>query len=134
MSYTFKETTNTMNIQMNEYASGEMIQFSYFDSCIGVVIARGTEVTGLHLDTEGLDSDAIQDAIKIIKAKGKYDSVAIIGCVDALKNSKKVLYKELKEGLRPKGTVNKYMFNKGVYSVTTAEESSVVRNFVVDVT
>lgn len=134
MPYTFKEATDEMNIQMNEYASAEIIQFSHFDSCIGVIVARGTEVTGLHLDTDGLDSGTIQNAIQIIKAKGKYNSVAIIGCVDALKDSNKALYKELKEGIRPKGIVDKYKCNKGVYTVTTKENFPVVRTFVVDVT
>lgn len=119
MSDNFNEAADRMNIQENEYANGETIQFPIFSSSIGVIIQRGPNVAGFHLGRDG----KFEEVIKQIKdeRKEKNAKIAIVGCLKKWKKSHSEMYEMLTEKLKADETgkpikIKKYRYNEGVYS------------------
>lgn len=68
MPYNFNNAENAMIINEMECGTGEIIQFTPFTSCLGVVGRYGSTVTGIHLvavDAQGtLFNDEMATAVK----------------------------------------------------------------------
>jgi hypothetical protein len=79
-------------LQEREFAQNKRaIQFSFFDSCIGVVGTKGGKVSGVHLvlsvlnetfEMIPINNDAKKTAKAVNAALGDYDEVVVIGCVN----------------------------------------------------
>jgi hypothetical protein len=96
MPYTIKKTSNPLGIEERECASGPVIQFTTFTSCIGVIAKKGGALTAVHLsvlDEHGnIFGESAEDVDNVLNSvlpqqPQKADAVTVFGCIDYWRNS-----------------------------------------------
>lgn len=102
MPYKITPAQDPQAIAERQIGSGPAIRFTPFDSCIGLLGRRGTQVTGLHLVM--ISGNALfskQDAsfavgwLKAYPDDTPLDEVKVVGEVEAWKSSCKEAYEQL---------------------------------------
>jgi hypothetical protein len=122
MTYELKGTKFPMDIKDREYATDSNIQFSKFDSCIGVIARKDGQLTGIHLvmfaeDDSKFDNDAAQTVSSLL-GSGSYDEIHIAGCVGTWKENVSSAYEDLKQLLQQKNNGNEIKVtdnDRGIY-------------------
>jgi len=85
MAYVYTLASDLQNISEQEYGTANEIQFTNFNSCIGVVARKGNNVTGVHLvivstDQTIFDNVAAEGCVNLLP--DDYDEVIVYGIIE----------------------------------------------------
>lgn len=119
MAYTLKKADSPVAIKEREYAVGNLIKFSKFTSCIGIIaLVQPQGMIGIHLvlqdDGDAPISEAVVHAVKSELETWKYlrTSMIILGQISVWKKSAPKILDDLRAlGLH----VEEYPLGDGVY-------------------
>lgn len=124
MAYDLELTTNATQVKEREYVSGvNVLMFTGFDSCIGVITRTKESLMGVHLalmdkNCQVFDTSVAEKVLKLL-TKDSYDEVCIIGSIEDWKHCESLEvqagFEKLESGLKELGKVETYNFNPGSY-------------------
>jgi hypothetical protein len=134
MAYEVTSTTNSTQVAEREYASGvEVLMFTGFDSCIGVVTRTGNSLTGIHLALMDANCELFNAtaAVKVLQllSKTQYDEASIIGSIGDWQQCEsaevRAGFEKLESGLKQLGKFETHNFNPGTYGAKVKDEKIV---------